>query len=599
MKKYTVPVVIMFSSLIFLPLVSGDGCHVGPYSEYFYEPYQRALIAWKDGIEYMYLEVDFKYYWDVDPKNISNTTVLHIIPFPSVPAIEPASEDIFKKVIDVLKRKEKELDIFEPIYSNPMFTSSLSGYGNAVGGALIKYVRIGAHTIGVFRINSTEDLEEKISQAFTSYVGIDFHWNPSQEDLEIINHYIDRGYKYFVFDSINLSLEWKTKQPILYKFKSGKIYYPIEISFISNKRYGLSNIILYIVTKNGCAIAGNPVAEKFRREIAFLSLSKYDLESIDHDLSNFISSGYIDVYTAEYLSKNIEGDFIVYEAKNPPFNYTGYIFLTIFSVLTVFLISIYIKKAKENSNNEREGKKTLYLVKLLILTSLILYIIFKFFVIYYYSTSDLYSIRIKELIEFREIWFMFMGILFSLIVVSFMIATYFRNNPKFAVYGLLSSFSGILLSLQYIYLIPQINAIFYIVVFALNIIILLPILISELSKKFTDRYKYSLIAGVIIIAINWILFYIFECILFAVVMVIYVYRYFIGKYKDKKFLRAKLFHAISVIFLLCTILGIWLMFSHLYIDFIASFTLLSSILGFIVFISLSMSHMIAEYNENP
>lgn len=61
----------------------------------------------------------------------------------------------------------------------------------------------------------------------------------------IVDVYLTEGYSYLVFDLISLSESLSTVKPLVYRFRSEKIYYPLRASSIIN---GYSSITLYLLT---------------------------------------------------------------------------------------------------------------------------------------------------------------------------------------------------------------------------------------------------------------------------------------------------------------------------------------------------------------
>lgn len=63
----------------------------------------------------------------------------------------------------------------------------------------------------------------------------------------IARDYVNRGFAYFSFDLISLSSRVKAVEPLLYRFKSPTIYYPLKISRLAK---GYARITLYVITED-------------------------------------------------------------------------------------------------------------------------------------------------------------------------------------------------------------------------------------------------------------------------------------------------------------------------------------------------------------
>ena len=146
-----------------------------------------------------------------------------------------------------------------------------------------------------------------------------------------INNYINRGYNYFVFDTIEVGPEPELNQAISYQFKSSKLYYPLEIT---KSDHGISEIGLLnstdqnLVNYNGLeqsrikektppvklsygetAYISTSIADLFIEEIGDLESDDKKIKllnwSIKDDLANFNTDLLVDQKMEELLKNKI------------------------------------------------------------------------------------------------------------------------------------------------------------------------------------------------------------------------------------------------------------------------------------------------------
>ncbi len=97
---------------------------------------------------------------------------------------------------------------------------------------------------------------------------------------EAIDHYASRGFRYWVMDIVDMDMEIGTVMPILFRFKSNKLYYPIGMSKSSP---GAKTIMLYIVSKDKIGVLKAPDYHK----LGPFKVKARDLSSLYPDIVNF------------------------------------------------------------------------------------------------------------------------------------------------------------------------------------------------------------------------------------------------------------------------------------------------------------------------
>lgn len=213
--------------LLPLPTAIADRGMVIPGGVSVYEPGQKAVIAWDGENEVLILSTDV---WASD-----NIWALELIPLPSQPASpEAGSFSSFSAIEDILW--EDAINVY-----------ATRGYGAPASAPLevIFHENIGAHDVTVVRATSAGDL---IDFAENAVAGKENAEGVSWSGLEALAaDYLQRGMSYWVLDLIDLSSHSKSRQPIVYTFRSDYLYFPLEISSLAS---GQTEITIFTFTND-------------------------------------------------------------------------------------------------------------------------------------------------------------------------------------------------------------------------------------------------------------------------------------------------------------------------------------------------------------
>lgn len=194
-----------------------------------YEPGQKAIVAWNGREEALILSTDVN--------SDAGTFALEIMPLPSNPkTIEEAGFDSFQTVESL-------------IWANILGGNTLGTMGEGreptVTISITFHERIGAHDITVVNVTDASHISSW-AESFLQSNGI-----PESLHMQgfepIINDYLKQGFHYFVFDLIETSQQQNTLNPILYKFETSFLYYPLRISSLNP---GNSKIVLFLITED-------------------------------------------------------------------------------------------------------------------------------------------------------------------------------------------------------------------------------------------------------------------------------------------------------------------------------------------------------------
>ena|GEM_PF-3373597 len=211
------------------PLVLADSGMI-PVLGYIsvYEPGQKAIIGWNGEYEVLILSTDVR----AD----DDTMALQVLPLPSEPeSIEQGTSDSFLRVGELIRDRYR--------HRRPWFDCGAAEEEGEVGVDIVFHDKIGAHDIWVAKATDAAEFVHW-AEDFLARNGIQ-HQISSPELESVVAEYIDEGIEFFVFDLIELSREQESVEPIVYRFRSDTLYYPLKISSVTS---GATSITLFLVT---------------------------------------------------------------------------------------------------------------------------------------------------------------------------------------------------------------------------------------------------------------------------------------------------------------------------------------------------------------
>ncbi|MEM2240537.1 MAG: DUF2330 domain-containing protein [Candidatus Bathyarchaeia archaeon] len=240
-----------------------------------YQGGQLAVIAWKNGEEILIVSTSLyasplKY--EEFPHSVKTLYALEFLPLPSMPEMEEGDIDIFKALEKLVQIPPPETIFYEPNLLKAGDRAIEVAYHNVIG----------AHDVNVLKAENGEAVAEWVS-SFLLSKGFP---KPGKlgELAELIDGYLSEGYMYLVFDLVPLSTTYKTVRPLIYRFRSERIYYPLKASRIIG---GASSIMLYILTTDRVkpeSIEGSGLKIAFETKI-----SKMKVEEADKRFIGFFS----------------------------------------------------------------------------------------------------------------------------------------------------------------------------------------------------------------------------------------------------------------------------------------------------------------------
>jgi hypothetical protein len=177
-----------------------------------YEPAQRAISLWDGKEEILFLSTDLSFR--------SSTTLTEVLPFPSLPTARIGSLDVFSDLSNIISRKGGPAPDWLPSYT-PSPVSNVQPY-------------------------AWRELSANMIASLGSATRIACR--------SILERYRSRGYEYLVFDEVDVKESLQSFRPIEYRFRSEKVYYPLEISMVD---FGQTRVDLFIISHTGVTQIGN------------------------------------------------------------------------------------------------------------------------------------------------------------------------------------------------------------------------------------------------------------------------------------------------------------------------------------------------------
>jgi len=284
MKKEYFNLLIIFLVLIFPILVFADGgMIIWPSEIYLDQSAQNAIVAWDGAEEIIILSVDIE--------SSDDTTNLRIIPLPSDPSeIKEGSFESFEKLVEIMNEK---------IEAGNWKGGFGAGEGveapTAEGIEITFQQEIGAHGITVVKVNNLDSFLDWVED-FAEDNGFS-QKQVSSEFREGIKNYLKKDIKYFVFDVIEAGQKKESVKPLIYRFDSDFLYYPLLISGISEIAESRAEINLFLITKKGVDLADFPYTYYSYSWLADYG-GGYGIELTEEELGE-ISEELVDLFKGE------------------------------------------------------------------------------------------------------------------------------------------------------------------------------------------------------------------------------------------------------------------------------------------------------------
>ena len=256
-----------------------------------YDAGQKAIICWQDGVELMILSTD-KY-------TSQKAKVLEFLPLPSKPdRVEKADVKVFQGVARLIRSHRPRVRLHSD--NGHLRSKSRNGHGTAAPEQAVKIVfhkKIGAHDITIGHVLQMNGFRGWVKK-FVTRQGMQYREEDVNRLEPVVKSYLNRGYSYFVFDVVELSPDKQSIEPVLYRFKCPRVYFPLEVTTLSR---GTTNIALYLFTKFKTDIWGtrSGFVSGFYQMLGKVSynhpikfqVQPYEVQTISKEIHNFMFPG--------------------------------------------------------------------------------------------------------------------------------------------------------------------------------------------------------------------------------------------------------------------------------------------------------------------
>jgi hypothetical protein len=206
--------------LVVLALALGPGParadkgHLWPSPVQLSEASQRGIILHDGEEEVLILGVELE--------AARAAEILEFIPFPAEPTVGLAEGDPFAAVGRLVRAKRLEVE-------GAVHKDGAGGRA-AAPVELTFAARMGVHDVAVVRVNDAAGFEAWVRRWFVERgAGATLELGPA---LEVAQDYLRRGYRYFVFDRVEVGTARRFAAPLVYRFRSARLYYPLRTSNI-------------------------------------------------------------------------------------------------------------------------------------------------------------------------------------------------------------------------------------------------------------------------------------------------------------------------------------------------------------------------------
>lgn len=236
-----------------------------PMDVVVFEPGQRGIILWNGVEEILLLSTDIKVSEPV--------SILEVIPFPAEPTVSLGEFETFQKMQRLL------IDKTMWRVASGGGVKNLGPPSSAIEITFQK--QMGAHDVAVVHVLDADGFVRWVTAFLQAKRATNADIDP--QFIQIIRNYVDRGFEWFVFDSIQADDRLQSRQPVEYRFASDRVYYPLEIS---SRETGKTKVDLLLVTPQ--ALSHFPKFQFSLKRDESVELKRDELAPIREDWAEFM-----------------------------------------------------------------------------------------------------------------------------------------------------------------------------------------------------------------------------------------------------------------------------------------------------------------------
>ena len=209
--------------LVFVQVSSADTGQIHASDATVSETSQKAIILHNGTEEVLILGTDIQ----ADRK----TGILRFIPFPFEPQVSLAPDNVFETVAELLQKNKLQF-----------LMATKGGATESQAVELLLQKKLGAHDMTIIKVNDPLEFRSWANAYF------DKRGLPVKAEYEtaeaIVDDYVQRGIQYFVLDYVEVGEVPHFIEPVLYRFASKDLYYPLKTSNTFGGKGGIDLILL-------------------------------------------------------------------------------------------------------------------------------------------------------------------------------------------------------------------------------------------------------------------------------------------------------------------------------------------------------------------
>lgn len=179
-----------------------------------YEPNQNAILAWNGKEEILILSTNVR--------ASKRTKVLQMFASRTKPEVRLVDPSVFMRASEVLKAHD-------PRKLKPDLPRGAPAAGAAAGaepaGRIEQHQLLGRHDVAITEVKRPDGFAEWVGDYLKSQ-GAENLVLPGKLDATI-KGYIEKGFHWFVYDIVELNTDVRTNEPLLYRFASDRLFYPL------------------------------------------------------------------------------------------------------------------------------------------------------------------------------------------------------------------------------------------------------------------------------------------------------------------------------------------------------------------------------------
>jgi hypothetical protein len=268
--------------LLFAPLLpapaSADRGGIPFNGVRYREDAQNAIAAWNGREEILILSTDLG--------ASENGKLLEMLPLPAAPSsIAQGDREQFETFVKIFNSK------LPPARKSPSGFGDTRAAGNGTAVTIIFQQSIGVHDLTVAQVNDCAHFADWVRGFATASGLADYSIGPEM-NLSVREH-LERGISYFVFDVVEVGTETRSLDPLVYRFNTSFLYYPMAItaaSFGNNGgHYPIVNLFMLVDGKIPAAAANFTPMRRGKGFNERVEFSREELGRVSSDIRSLFT----------------------------------------------------------------------------------------------------------------------------------------------------------------------------------------------------------------------------------------------------------------------------------------------------------------------